>query len=66
MQPHIQCDVELRAYTVRATDKQRIGVARCLEVEDAAESTDFGVGARATRRAHVWFYSLNERVSRID
>lgn len=59
-------DAEFCPDAVRATDEQRIGVARRLEVKDAAKSADFGVGARTTRRTHVWFDRLDKRVSRID
>jgi hypothetical protein len=59
-------DAEFCADAVRATDEQRIGVARRLEVKDAAKSAEFGVGARTTRRTHVWFDHFDKRVSRID
>jgi hypothetical protein len=59
-------DAEFCADAVRATDEKWINVARRLEVKDPAKSTEFGVGARTTRRTHVWLDRLDKRVSRID
>jgi hypothetical protein len=45
-------DLDLGADAVGARDQDGIGKARPLEVEQAAESADFGVGARPCGGAH--------------
>jgi hypothetical protein len=64
--PCFDCDTELCADAIRATHKQWVGVARCLEIEDATEAPDLGVCAGTSRCAYVGFDCFYERVSFID
>ena len=66
MDPRFDCNTELCADTVRATHKQWVGITRCLEIEDAAETADLGVCTGTSRCAHVRFDCLYERISFIN
>jgi hypothetical protein len=64
--PRVDRDPELCADAIRAAHEQWVGVACCLEVEDATETTDLGVGTRTPRCAHVGLDHLDECISFID
>ena len=40
-------DLELGADAIGGGDQHRIAIARCLEIEQAAEAAELGIGARA-------------------
>lgn len=45
MYPRIHRNPQLRAHPIRPADEHRIDIARRLEVEHTAETTDLGVRA---------------------
>ncbi|GAB4391917.1 MAG: hypothetical protein Tsb0032_05560 [Kiloniellaceae bacterium] len=59
-------DLQLGADTVVGGDQQRVVVAGGLEVEEAAEAAEPGVGAAAGGRAGEGLDGLNQRVAGID
>jgi hypothetical protein len=64
--PRFDCDTELCTDAIRATHKQWVCVARCLEIKDATEPPDLGVGTSTSCCAHVGFDRLNECVPFIN
>ena len=59
-------DLELGADAVGGRDQDRIAEARRLEVEEAAEAADLGVGPRPPSRAHERLDGLDQRIASID
>ena len=59
-------DLQLGADAVSGGDQHRIAVAGGLEVEQAAETADFGVGAGPPRRAHERLDRLDKGISGVD
>ena len=64
--PRFDCDTELCADAICAAHKQWVDVAHCLEIEDAAETPDLGVGTGTSCCAHVGFDCVDECISFID
>ena len=44
-------------------DQQRIVIARGLQIEEAAEAADFGIGAGARGRLGEWRNGLHQRIA---
>ena len=59
-------DLDLGADAVVGRDQHRILEARALEIEQAAEAADLGVGARPRRRLHQRLDQLDHAVPGID
>ena len=59
-------DPDLGADAVIGGDEDRIDKARGLEVEEAAEAADFGVGAAPAGRAHERLDGLDQRIAGVD
>ena len=59
-------DLDLGADAVVGGDQDGIAKARRLEVEQAAEAADLGVGAGAARRPDQRLDALDHGVARID
>src|SRR3546814_670891 len=59
-------DLQLGAHAVVGGDQQGIAVARRLEVEEAAEAAEPGVGPAAGGRARQRLDCLDQRVTGID
>ena len=59
-------DLQLGADAVGGGDQHRIAVAGRLEVEQAAEAADFGVGAGPPRRPHQRLDRLDKGVAGVD
>ena len=59
-------DLELGADAVGGGDQDRVAEARRLQVEQAAEAADLGVGAGPAGRAHQRLDRLDQRVAGVD
>ena len=66
MQAGLDRDLDLGADAVGRRHQHRVLEARGLEVEQAAESADFGVGAGAGGGAHHRLDEIDQTVARID
>ncbi len=64
--PALDRELELGADAVVGGDEQRIAIAGRLEIEDAAESAQIGIGARPPRRAREWADRADQRIARGD
>ena len=64
--PALDGDLDLGADAVIGGDQHRILEAQRLEVEQAAEAADFGVGAGARGRAHQRLDQLDHPVAGVD
>ncbi len=59
-------DLQLGADAVIGGDQHRVGEARRLEVEQAAEAADLAIGARPPGRAHQRLDLLDHEIAGID
>ena len=59
-------DLDLGADAVGGGDQHRVLEARALEVEQAAEAADLGIGARPRGRAHQRLDQLHHAVAGVD
>ncbi len=66
MQAGLDRDLELGADTIGGGDQDRVGKARGLEVEQAAEAADFGIGAGARGGANHRLDHIDQPVAGID
>ena len=59
-------DLDLGPDAVGSRDKDGVGETGGLEIEQAAEAADFGIGAGARRRAHERLDQFHHAVAGID
>ena len=66
MTPGLDRQLELGADAVVGGDQQRIGVARRLQVEEAAEAAELRIRARPSRRSGKRADRLDQRIAGVD
>ena len=66
MQAGLDRDLELGADAIGGSNQDRIGKARSLEVEQAAEAADFSIGAGARGGANHRLDHIDQSIARID
>ena len=64
--PGFDRELELGADAIVGGDEQRVGIAGCLEVEEAAESAEFGIRTGPRGRAREGSDRLHQRIAGLD